>query len=325
MVLKASDISRIMVIGAGTMGEGIAQHFAQAGLTVRLVDIDADILERCNRQIEANLELLTEFSLLDEDPAAVVARIGFEPIADIADMGDIIADVDFVVEAVFENLDLKREIFAKLDALRSDIILCSNSSSLTISEIAGGLKAPARVVGLHYFYPAHIIPLVEIHSGKDTSPEAIAWTRELMTRIGKRPILVRKEITGLIVNRIQAAYNREVTYLLDQGVATAEELDLAAKASYGFRLACLGPLEIHDLNGLDIVLKAGGKTRKTLCNDSEPSAAMVKKVAAGELGVKTGKGWHDYQGRSREEVLRQSNRKLLQQLVSFNRLEKMAK
>ena len=145
--------------------------------------------------------------------------------------------------------------------------------------------------------------------------------RDLMLSVGKRPILVRKEIPGFIVNRIQAAYNREVTYLLEEGVTTAEDLDLAAKASYGFRLARLGPLEIHDLNGLDTVLRSGEKTRKSICNATDPSAFLVEKVAKGELGVKTGKGWHDYTGRSREEILEQSNRKLLQQLVLFNRLE----
>lgn len=321
--MKATDISRVLVIGAGSMGEGIAQHFAQAGFAVRLLDINEDMLNRCRRQIPANLELLKEFSLLDEDPTAIAARIRFEHGADMSSLDDIMDEVDFVVEAVSENLSLKKELFARLDALRDDIILCSNTSSLTISEISDGLRVPGRVVGLHYFYPAHIIPLVEIHGGKDTLPEAVTCTRELMINVGKRPIVVRKEIPGLIVNRIQAAYNREVTYLLEQGVATAEELDLAAKASYGFRLSCLGPLEIHDLNGLDIVLTAGGKTRKTLYNGTEPSAALVDKVVAGELGVKTGKGWHDYQGRSREEILEQSHRKLLQQLVAFNALQKM--
>ncbi len=113
-----------------------------------------------------------------------------------------------------------------------------------------------------------------------------------------------------------------MTYLLDEGVATVEELDLAARASYGFRLACLGPLEIHDLNGLDIVLRAGGRTRKYICNSREPSPSLVKKVEAGELGVKSGKGWYDYKDLPREEILEQANRKLLQQLLLFNAREK---
>jgi 3-hydroxybutyryl-CoA dehydrogenase len=320
--IKATDISRVLVIGAGTMGEGIAQNFAQAGLEVCVADNNSAMLERCGRQIPANLETFKEFNLLNEEPAQIMDRITFKSVKEMADLGDLASGVDFVVEAVSENLELKQSIFAILSDRRDDLILASNSSSLTISEITQNLKNPGNVVGLHYFFPAHIVPLVEVHSGKDTLPDAITCTIELAKRIGKRPIHVLKEMPGLIVNRIQAAYNREVTYLLEQGVASAEDLDMAAKASYGFRLSCLGPLQIHDLNGLDIVLKAGGKTRKTLFNGTESSPLLVQKVEAGELGVKTGKGWHDYTGRTREEVLDESNRKLLKQLVTFNEQEK---
>jgi 3-hydroxybutyryl-CoA dehydrogenase len=323
--MQLQDIKRVLVIGAGTMGEGIAQNFAQSGLRVLLVDTDKKALSRCHGQIEANLALFQEFNLLSEDPSLVSTRIDSLVLESPNAIDDIMGRIDFVVEAVPEVLALKRELFSRLDASREDIVLASNTSSLTITKITEGLRAPGRVVGLHYFYPAHIIPLVEIHRGKDTTEETVTTARNLMLKVGKRPILVRKEIPGFIVNRIQAAYNREVTYLLEEGVATAEDLDLAAKASYGFRLACLGPLEIHDLNGLDTVLRSGEKTRKSICNATEPSAYLVEKVEKGELGVKTGKGWHDYAGRSREEILDQSNRKLLQQLILFHRLEKVEK
>lgn len=325
MPMSVKDINRVLVIGAGIMGEGIAQNFAQAGLDVLVADIDEGALERCRRQISTNLVLMQEFQLLQEDPSQVLSRIDVRHLQDRTNIDGIIDGVDFAVEAIPEVLDLKRALFLRMDSWPGDIILSSNTSSFTITEITEGLQAPGRVVGLHYFYPAHIIPLVEIHSGMKTAQEAISTTKELMVKVGKRPIIVRKEIPGFIVNRIQAAYNREVTYLLDEGVATVEDLDLAAKASYGFRLSCLGPLEIHDLNGLDTVLRAGGNTRKSICNSREPSPSLVKKVESGELGVKTGKGWHDYQGRSREEILEQTNRKLLQQLVLFNSLERAGK
>ena len=323
--MHVQDIKKVLVVGAGTMGEGIAQSFAQAGLSVLLLDMDEGALGRCRDQIQSNLRLLQEFGLLAEEPPAITSRIDFRPLESLVNIGGLIEGVNIVVEAIPEILDLKRELFSRLDKGREEIVLCSNTSSLTITEISEGMNTPGRVVGLHYFYPAHIIPLVEIHGGKRTDEKTISITRELMVKVGKRPIVVRKEIPGFIVNRIQAAYNREVTYLLDEGVATAEELDMAAKAGFGFRLACLGPLEIHDLNGLDVVLKAGGKTRQSICNDREPSPSLVKKVEKGELGVKTGKGWHDYQGQTREEVLEQSNRKLLQQLALFKALEKKGK
>lgn len=319
--MELQDIKKVLVAGAGSMGEGIAQNFAQAGLDVLVLDIDEKSLINCKIQIEASLHLFEEFDLVNEKISSIMGRIEFLQMSKMEEMCDFLDGIDFVVEAIPEILELKRDFFRKMDTCQEDIILCSNTSSLTISEISKGLIYPGRVVGLHYFYPANIIPLVEIHKGEKTRTGAVELTRQLMLKIGKQPILVRKEIPGLIVNRIQAAYNREVTYLLDEGVATPEELDLAARASYGFRLACLGPLEIHDLNGLDVVLKAGGRTRKFICNSRDHSPSLFKKVEAGELGVKSGKGWHDYKDLSKEEIIEQSNRKLLQQLLLFNTQE----
>ncbi len=320
--MEIESVKKVLVAGAGSMGEGIAQNFSQAGLDVLVLDVDGESLKRCGDQIETNLHLFQEFGLVHEDISAIMSRIKFRQMESFEDIDHILQDIDFVVEAVSEILELKRELFSKLDTCRKDIVLCSNTSSFTISEISKGLFDPGRVAGLHFFYPANIMPLVEIHRGKETREDVVEFVRKLMLKVGKQPIIVRKEIPGFIVNRIQAACNREVTYLLDEGVATVEELDLAARASYGFRLACLGPLEIHDLNGLDIVLRAGGRTRKYICNSREPSPSLVKKVEAGELGVKSGKGWYDYKDLPREEILEQANRKLLQQLLLFNAWEK---
>jgi 3-hydroxyacyl-CoA dehydrogenase len=316
--MTPESIQRVLVIGAGSMGEGISLVFAQAGLDVLQVDIDKNALERCNSQIGLNLELLKEFGLLDGPVSKVLSRITFRQVKDLNDVAGLIDETTFVVEAVPELLELKQALFRHLDDCPPDIILCSNTSSLTISEISQGLTHPERIAGLHFFYPAHIIPLVEIHSSPKTAAETVAIVKGLMTRVGKRPIVVKKEIPGFIVNRIQAAYNREVTYLIDQGVASIEDIDEAARAGFGFRLACLGPLEIHDLNGLDVVMKAGAKTRQSICNDRGHAASLIEKVEKGELGIKTGKGWHDYEGRSRESLIEASNRKLLRQLALFN-------
>lgn len=320
--MPAKNISRVMVIGAGSMGEGIAQVIAQAGISVQLVDIDNTSLNRSKSQIASNLTLLRQTGLISEDITTIMNRLEFRNISNTQEIHPLLDCIDFVIEAIPEILDLKREIFQSLSDSPTDIVQCSNTSSLTISEITQELKHPQRIVGLHFFFPAHIIPLVEIHSGQQTSPEAIAIARDLMIQIGKKPIIVRKEIPGFIVNRIQAAYNREITYLLDQGVATVEELDMAAKAGFGFRLACLGPLEIHDLNGLDVVMKAGAKTRQHICNDRSHSPSLIQKVEKGELGVKTGKGWYDYQGHSRQKIVDDTNKKLLRQLALFQDLEK---
>lgn len=320
--MKAENIKKVLVVGAGSMGEGISQVFAQAGINVLQVDTDKNAVERCRNQIRENAGLLKESGLLAEEASAVVSRIEFSVIADMASVYNLLEGIDFVVEAIPESLDLKRRLFGILDDCPHEIILSSNTSSLTITEIAEGLNRPDRVVGLHFLYPAHIVPLVEIHGGEKTSPEIINITKELMNLTGKQPIVLKKEIPGFVVNRIQAAYNREITYLLDQGVTTAEELDLAAKAGFGFRLACMGPLEMHDLNGLDVVMKAGAKTRQSICNDTGHSPSLIQKVENGELGVKTGKGWHDYKDRSRQEIIAESNKKLIQQLGLFKAFKK---
>jgi 3-hydroxybutyryl-CoA dehydrogenase len=321
--MNPESIRRVLVFGAGSMGEGISQVFAQAGLDVRLVDIDQSALDRCRGQVRANLELMHEFELLSRSPAEVFSRIGFHQVEDMNAFAPVLDGVDVVVEAVPEILELKQTLFGALDMhCAPEVILCSNTSSLTISEISRDLAHRQRIAGLHFLFPAHIVPLVEIHGGPDTAAQTLATIKELMLRVDKRPIVVKKELPGFIVNRIQAAYNREITYLLDQGVASAEDLDEAAVSGFGFRLACMGPLAIHDLNGLDVVMKAGGKTRQSICNDRGHSASLLKKVEKGELGIKTGKGWHDYEGQTREALIDAANRKLLRQLALFKAREK---
>ncbi len=313
------NIKKVVVVGAGTMGEGIAQNFSQAGLSVQLIDLDQRILDRCLAQIEANLRLFLEFDLLHEEPSSIMSRI--KPVLS-RHLGQAIKDCDFVTEAIPEVLDLKRDLFAQLDSCRQDIILSSNTSSLTISAIAEGMRTPGRVIGLHYFNPAHIMPLVEIHRGQDTEDEVVEVARELMMRVGKKPVLVRKEIPGLIVNRLTGAMEREIDYLLDEGIVTPEDLDTAVKASYGFRLACLGPMEAEDMIGLDIAARASGNIFKVLSNKTEPSPLLLEKVDKGELGIKSGKGWYDYTGKTREEISDKINRRLLGQLALFNAREK---
>lgn len=320
--MNTDTIERVLVIGAGAMGESIAQQFAQAGMKVFLADIDEAVLDRAGRQIATNLAQLGKFGLLSEAPDAIQSRIASHHIGSLDEISGFAEQADFVIEVVPEKIELKRRVFSVLDAFDKDRILASNTSTLSITDISDGMSSPERVVGVHFFYPAHIVPLVEIHGGSRTSEETIQSAKELMHRIDKQPIVIRKVMPGFIVNRMQAAFNREVIHMLEQGVATAEELDMAAMACFGFRLACLGPLEIHDLNGLDVVFNSWRQTRPSLCNDTEPSVSVKEKVEKGELGAKTGKGWYDYHGRSREEILFESNEKLLHQLALFRSLRK---
>jgi 3-hydroxybutyryl-CoA dehydrogenase len=315
------DIHRVAVVGSGIMGEGIAQSFASAGFSVRAIDQEEGILSRCLRQIESNLNLFQEFGLITEEPRAILGRIETSLSKDIM---AATADCQVVIECIPEILALKRELFARLDACAPTVILASNTSNFTITAISEGMATARRVAGLHYFNPAHIMPLVEIHRGRETTDEVVETLRELMIATNKMPILIRKEIAGFAVNRIQAAMGREASSLVEQGVISPEDLDRAAKASYGFRLACTGPMEQQDLSGLDTISRGMQEVYKTLSCATEPISQIKEKVARGELGVKSGKGWYDYHGRTRAQILDARDRKLLRQLVLYRQVAREA-
>jgi len=316
--MSHDDINTTLVIGAGIMGAGIAQNFAQSGLTVKVLDISTDALADCEQTIAQNLQAFEKFELLNEDIPTIANRISFR------DAGNLVAhadDCDFVVEAMPELLELKQKLFGDLDGINTNAIIASNTSSMTISTLASEMSTADRLIGLHYFNPAHIIPAVEVHTGKDTSNETIERTMTLMKRVGKKPVRVRKEVPGFIINRLTGAMEREIDYLLDEGVVTPEDLDIAVKASYGFRLACLGPMEAEDMIGLDTAARASANLFPTLSNSAEPSPGIFEKVERGELGIKSGKGWYDYPDDAKTVLIERNNTRLLQQLKIFNSRE----
>jgi len=314
-----SQTRQIVVIGAGNMGEGIVQSFAQAGKSVKVLARRRETLDKCRQQIDTNLKLFAEFRLLEETAEVIGSRITYIPMAELS---EAIKGCHFVVETIPEVLADKKELFGELDDCAPDVVLASNTSSITITTLTEDMKTAYRVVGTHYFNPAHIMPLVEIHRGKHTSDEVLQTTRDLMLQVGKKPVLVRKEIPGFIVNRIQGAIFREISYLLDEGIAAPKDIDMAAKAMYGFRLSCVGPMEADDMIGLDTSARVSSNLFKTLSNRTEPSATLLEKVNRGELGIKTGSGWYDYGGKTRAQVLDEINRRLLRQLVLFRATNK---
>jgi len=313
--VNPENIKRVVVVGAGIMGAGIAQNFAQAGLQVRVLDVTRKALDRCLSQISSNLEEFHEFGLLDEAVGSICERVTFY-LND--EFSEAVTNCDVVVEAMPEVIELKRELFARLDQLPEHVILASNTSSMTISRIAEKMTTPERVIGLHYFNPAHIIPAVEIHKGKATNESVITTITDLMNWVGKLPVLVRKEVPGFVINRLTGAMEREIDYLLDEGVVSPEDLDRAVKGSYGFRLACLGPMEAEDMIGLDTAARASANIFPTLSNAQVPSSQLLEKVERGELGIKSGEGWYHYPDNTQSETLGRNNRRLLQQLKLFD-------
>lgn len=317
-VNQSLKIKNVAVVGAGGMGEGIALNFAQAGLSVRVITRSEATMTKCLALIEESLHSFEEFGLLKEKTSAIQARI--HPFL-MADLDKAIRDCEYIVESVPEVLETKKELLAQLDACPPNVILASNTSSFPVSVMAEGMKTPERVVGTHYFMPAHIIPLVEVHWGEKTKPEVVEATRALMVKAGKKPVMVKKSLPGFVVNRIQAAIAREAHYLIEEGAVSVEDFDTAARSSYGFRLANLGPLAQSDINGLDTVFRGNSRIYKELNNSTVPARIFAEKIEKGELGLKTGKGFYDYTDKQAPQVLKEVEVNLLKQLVLFKQRE----
>jgi 3-hydroxybutyryl-CoA dehydrogenase len=318
--LDVTRIKKVLVIGGtGTMGQGIAQNFAEAGIEVVITGRSRETCNRALTQIEANCSLMEEYGLLSEQPAVVRARISSVATEDYGSLAD---GCDYVVETVSENLELKRKIFRQLDGIRPEIVIGSDTSSCPVASISEGCRTPMRMIGMHYFNPAHIMPLVEIHYGPQTSGGSIALTKALMLRVGKTPVLVKKDIYGLLGTRIQLAMIREIEFLIAQDVASLEDINLVAQASYGMRHACIGHIEALDMFGLDTMVVIEGRIFPELSNAEGPSETLKDKVARGDLGVKTGRGWVDYKDVPRAKVLDSQNRRLLKQLELYKQLKK---
>jgi 3-hydroxybutyryl-CoA dehydrogenase len=312
--MSTKNTEKILIVGTGTMGEGIAQTFAQNGFTVRLVARREEPLTRALGQLQQNIKQFIEFGLIKESVDQVMARI--EGIV-TTDMVKAVEGCSYVVETIREVLEDKRALLSSIQAVNPNVVIGSNTGSMTVDSLAEGMPRPENIIGIHYFNPAHIIPLVEIHRGSQTSDAAFELTQRMMQESGKKTALVRKELPGFIVNRVMGAITREIHYLLDQGVCTPEDVNTAIKSSTGFRFACLGPMEVDDMIGLDISATVSGRVFPGLSNATGPSKLLVEKVEKGELGIKSGKGWYDYSGRTRAEVLEEKNRALLPQLKLF--------
>ncbi len=282
---------RAAVIGLGTMGHGIAQTFAAAGYAVTGFDDVPAARANAKDRIRANLLAFVDADLLSADRVEpILSRITIcETEAEAA------AKADFITEAVKEDLAVKQELFARLEAVVSPTaILASNSSTFPISQSGSRLKHPERAVVTHWFNPPHIVPLVEVVPGPKTSAATTQTAIDTMRKIGKQPLHLRKELPGFLINRIQVAIMREVWDLLDQGVAGPEEIDAAVSGSIGFRLAALGPLEVHDFGGLDIQTTVFRNLVPEIRSDTEIPNVVRDLVAAGHFGPKTGRGFHDY-------------------------------
>lgn len=283
--VDASRFARATVLGAGTMGHGIAQACAQAGLQVALYDVAAEPLARGLQGIDRFLAKGVEKGKMKaEDAAAVRGRI-----TGSTDLAQACAGAQVVIEAVPENLDLKRRLFGDVErAAGPDVLLASNTSSLSISAIAGGLRRPERFLGMHFFNPVPLMALLEIVKGAQTSAAAVAAALELGRRLGKEPIVVQ-DAPGFASSRLGVAIGLEAIRMVEEGVASAADIDKAMELGYRHPM---GPLRLTDLVGLDVRLGIAEYLTRELGPRFEPPRLLRDMVAAGKLGKKSGEGFY---------------------------------
>lgn len=305
--MQTEQIQKVVMAGAGTMGTSMAQIFAAHGYNTVLYNHREATLEKARRMIELNQEALVlsgELSQAESD--AVKARI------QLTSDESCFQDCDVVVESIVENMEAKHQLWQKISALaREDAILTTNTSGLSITEIAKAVQRPERFCGMHWFNPPHLVPLVEVIKGEETEDQTARVVAELAERIGKKAVTVKKDAKGFIGNRLQTAILREALHIVQSGIADAEDVDKAVKYGIGFRYACLGPLETADFGGLDIFYHVAEYLVPDLYSSQEVPALLREKFEKGELGVKTGKGFYDYSGDKGEQAIRERDEKFI--------------
>jgi 3-hydroxybutyryl-CoA dehydrogenase len=302
-------MNQVGIIGAGTMGHGIAQCFAVKGWQVRLYDAEPEMRDTALSRIRANLKVFVEAGLVDQATSGTT----IERIILCDTLASAAAGPGLIIESISEELELKRSLFADLEELVSaGTILCTNTSAISISAISQDLKHPEQVLGTHFWNPPHVIPCVEIVKGNRTSDTVFEKTVAVIASIDKEPIRVLKDVPGFVGNRMQHALQREALNLVDQGIAAPEEVDRVVKFGFGLRLALMGPLERADLGGLDITYRVQKYLLPYLCNETSPSPLLAEKVAAGLLGAKTGQGYYPWPEEKTADTIRRRDRLLLE-------------
>jgi len=280
-------IQKVLIVGSGLMGSGIAQVCAQAGIQVYINDVRKEILDKAVKNIAWSIGKLIEKGKIAEKIETIMSRIRVET--------DFLTatQVDLAIEAIFERLDLKQEIFRKLDEMcRADALIATNTSAIPITELAAVTKRPERVLGLHFFNPVPMMQAVEVIKGAVTTEDTILKGREFVLGIGKEPIMVRRDVAGFLINRINYPSTMEAMRMVEEGVGTVEDIDKGLRLASGRKM---GIFEIGDMVGLDVTYNALlAIYHETGDPRWFPPMILRRKVKAGELGRKTDRGWYEY-------------------------------
>jgi len=300
--MKEGNIERVAVIGAGLMGFGIGVEFARFGYQVSLYNTTKATSEKAMERTREDLDLMVKTELV----TAEEAKATYDRLRPTIDVEDAASGADYVIESVLEILSLKQEIFAKLDEIcPPPAVLATNTSGLTVTDIASATKHPERVLATHYFQPPHFIPLVEVVGGEKTDREVVELVARVLRGLRKKVAVIDVELPGFAGNRIQGAIGREIQSLVDQGVCSSSMIDDIISFGFGRRMAYTGYFKRLDLIGLDFihtVSKGRGQ---------EPWGPIADRVERGELGMKSGKGFYEWPGDTAKQFLRQYNMELI--------------
>ena len=302
-----ADIKKIAVLGAGTMGPGIAQTYAMGGYEVTMWTRSESTREKAIASLHSQLNTFEEEGLLTESKDVILGRIKFELTVEEAVKG-----ADFIQETIVEKKDAKEALYAELAAcVPADVIIASNTSALNIFEVVPEKMLPQQII-CHWYAPPHVIPLVEVVKSEQAPQEYADIAVALLNKCGKTAVLMKKFIRGYIVNRLQQCLNQEVFYLLDNGYCDAEAIDLAAKASFIPRACVLGLCKRMDFGGVDMTFNNFKNKSYSAPHWDEPPKTLEKLVDAGELGIKTGKGFYDYTGVDMEALKAKRDKQLFE-------------
>ena len=290
-VMAVDQIRVVTVVGSGTMGPGIAVGFARHGFETRLFDVKEEQLEKAKGAVDFICATLIRGGFMTEAEAATAKG----NLTYTLDMDAALKGADYVIETVPEKKEIKQSVFQEIEKrVGATTIIASNTSGIPITVLAEVCAHPERVAGMHYSNPPHLIPVIEVIRGEKTSAATLDTVFAISERIGMIPARVDRDVPGFVENRILYAIMREALHLLDEGVASAEAIDTITKWGIGYKLAVIGPLELLDVAGLDIYTSVASYLNADLSNESGVSATVGDKVAAGNLGIKSGKGLFDY-------------------------------
>lgn len=308
--MRVEDIKKVGIAGAGTMGSGMAQIFARKGYEVVVTDIKEEFLDNSKRLVSIfNSSLIEEGLMAESEVENTMKNIKYS-----IDK-KVFSDCDLIIEAIIEKMDIKQDFWKEVEEIaKKDAILATNTSGLSITGISSKVENKGRFIGMHFWNPPHIIPLVELIRGDSTDDDTVNTLVELVKLIDKEPVVVQKDAPGFIGNRIQFAVFREALNIVEQGIATFEDVDRAMKFGPGFRYPIIGPLQTADLGGLDTFYYISSYLFNDLSDVKEPQEVLKKLMEDKELGVKSKKGFYDYSDGKDEQAIKNRDKMFFKML-----------